>query len=71
VRSKGEEELISVAKEWDRAMVENDAEGRRGRVPGPVGAAPREFVAPAQGARSDWVLVLDDAAKGYPTERPK
>ncbi len=31
----------------------------------------REFVAPSQGARSDWVLVLDDAAKGYPTERSK
>jgi len=31
----------------------------------------REFVAPAQGARSDWVLVLDDAEKGYPTEQPK
>jgi hypothetical protein len=24
----------------------------------------REFVAPGQGARSDWVLVLDDAEKG-------
>jgi hypothetical protein len=31
----------------------------------------REFVAPSQGARSDWVLVLDDAAKGYPTEPSK
>jgi hypothetical protein len=31
----------------------------------------REFVAPSQGARSDWVLVLDDAAKGYPTEGSK
>lgn len=31
----------------------------------------REFVAPAQGAQNDWVLVLDDAAKGYPTEQPK
>jgi hypothetical protein len=31
----------------------------------------REFVAPAQGALSDWVLVLDDAAKGYPTEQPR
>jgi hypothetical protein len=29
----------------------------------------REFVAPSEGARSDWVLVLDDAEKGYPTER--
>ena len=29
----------------------------------------REFTGPAQGAPSDWVLVLDDAAKGYPTER--
>jgi hypothetical protein len=31
----------------------------------------REFVAPSQGPRSDWVLVLDDAAKGYPTEQSK
>src|SRR5262249_35213309 len=31
----------------------------------------REFVAPSRGARSDWVLVLDDAEKGYPTERSK
>jgi hypothetical protein len=31
----------------------------------------REFAAPSQGTRSDWVLVLDDAAKGYPTERSK
>jgi hypothetical protein len=31
----------------------------------------RQFVAPSQGARSDWVLVLDDAEKGYPTQRPK
>jgi hypothetical protein len=31
----------------------------------------REFAAPSQGAQSDWVLVLDDAGKGYPTERPK
>jgi hypothetical protein len=31
----------------------------------------REFVAPSQGPQSDWVLVLDDAAKGYPTERSK
>ena len=28
-----------------------------------------EFVAPSQGARSDWVLVVDDAAKNYPTEQ--
>jgi hypothetical protein len=27
----------------------------------------REFTCPSQGAQSDWVLVLDDAAKGYPT----
>jgi hypothetical protein len=26
----------------------------------------REFGAPTQGAQSDWLLVLDDAAKGYP-----
>src|SRR5437870_9834830 len=25
----------------------------------------REFVAPTQGAQSDWLLVLDDVAKGY------
>jgi hypothetical protein len=31
----------------------------------------REFVAPSQGARNDWVLVLDDAGKGYPTEPPR
>ena len=31
----------------------------------------REFVAPAQGAGGDWVLVLDDAGKGYPTEQAK
>jgi hypothetical protein len=30
----------------------------------------REFAAPSAGDRDDWVLVLDDAAKGYPTERP-
>jgi len=29
----------------------------------------REFVAPSLGDHEDWVLVLDDAAKGYPTER--
>jgi hypothetical protein len=28
----------------------------------------RQFIAPSQGARSDWVLVLDDAEKDYPTE---
>jgi len=28
----------------------------------------REFAAPAQGPRSDWVLVLDDAAKNSPLE---
>jgi hypothetical protein len=28
----------------------------------------REFTCPSQGPQSDWVLVLDDAAKGYPTE---
>ena len=26
----------------------------------------REFAAPTQGAQSDWLLVLDDAAKAYP-----
>ena len=26
----------------------------------------REFTAPSQGPQSDWLLVLDDAAKGYP-----
>ena len=31
----------------------------------------QEFVPPAQGAQSDWALVLDDAEKHYPTERPK
>jgi len=31
----------------------------------------REFVAPAKGAQSDLVLILDDAEKGYPTEPPK
>ena len=30
----------------------------------------REFVAPSQGDHSNWVLVLDDAEKGDPTERP-
>jgi hypothetical protein len=29
----------------------------------------REFVAPSHGPRSDWVLVLDDAEKNYPTRR--
>ena len=28
----------------------------------------REFAPPSQGDRDDWVLVLDDAAKGYPTK---
>jgi hypothetical protein len=27
----------------------------------------RDFVPPSQGKRSDWVLVLEDAAKGFPT----
>jgi hypothetical protein len=31
----------------------------------------REFSAPSQGPRSDWVLVLDDAAKDYPTKPTK
>lgn len=31
----------------------------------------REFTAPSAGDHDDWVLVLDDAAKGYPTERAK
>src|SRR5262249_46911630 len=31
----------------------------------------REFSAPSQGAQNDWVLVLDDAGKGYPIERSK
>lgn len=31
----------------------------------------REFVAPSRGARSDWVLVLDDAEKHYQTDRSK
>jgi hypothetical protein len=38
-----------------------------------IGAYPNtgqhEFQAPSQGDHDDWVLVLDDAAKGYPTER--
>jgi hypothetical protein len=28
----------------------------------------RAFTCPSQGPQSDWVLVLDDTAKGYPTE---
>lgn len=28
---------------------------------------PQEFLPPESGERQDWVLVLDDAAKGYPT----
>jgi hypothetical protein len=31
----------------------------------------RDFTAPSQGPRSDWVLVLDDAEKNYPTEPAK
>jgi hypothetical protein len=31
----------------------------------------REFLAPSTGERDDWVLVLDDAAKKYPTEKRK
>jgi len=27
----------------------------------------REFAPPTKGERSDWVLVLEDAAKDYPT----
>jgi hypothetical protein len=30
-----------------------------------------EFAAPSKGDQADWVLVLDDAEKGYPTERGK
>jgi hypothetical protein len=29
----------------------------------------REFVTPSAGERDDWVLILDDAARGYPTGR--
>jgi hypothetical protein len=29
----------------------------------------RGFIAPSQGPQSDWVLVLDDAEKNYPTKR--
>ncbi len=29
----------------------------------------REFAAPFKGEKDDWVLVLDDAAKKYPTEK--
>ena len=29
-------------------------------------AGVRAFAAPTQGPQSDWLLVLDDAAKGYP-----
>ena len=40
-----------------------------------IGAYPktgtREFMAPSTGDRDDWVLVLDDAAKGYSTEGSK
>jgi hypothetical protein len=31
----------------------------------------REFVTPSKGDRDDWVLVLDDLEKGYPTELRK
>lgn len=31
----------------------------------------RQFVAPTQGAHSDWVLVLDDARRDDPTEKPQ
>src|SRR5579883_213458 len=31
----------------------------------------REFAAPSHGPQSDWVLVLDDAEKNYPTERSR
>jgi hypothetical protein len=31
----------------------------------------REFTAPSQGNDSDWVLVLEDAEKGYPAEPAK
>jgi hypothetical protein len=31
----------------------------------------REFEAPSKGDKDDWVLVLDDAEKGYKTERAK
>ena len=40
-----------------------------------IGAYPsrgtQEFAAPSAGDRDDWVLVLDDAAKDYPSETPK
>ena len=29
----------------------------------------REFAPPSKGDRDDWVVVLDDAEKGYPTGR--
>ncbi len=35
------------------------------------GAGSREFAALSAGDRDDWVLVLDDAARGYPTGRPR
>lgn len=31
----------------------------------------REFVAPSQGPRNDWVLVLEDSEKGIPSESSK
>jgi hypothetical protein len=30
-----------------------------------------EFVPPSSGEKNDWVLVVEDAAKNYPTEAPK
>ena len=48
------------------------------RVRGPgrqVGEYPntggRKFVAPSSGEKDDWALVLEDAAKKYPTEPAK
>jgi hypothetical protein len=39
-----------------------------------IGAFPRsgerEFAPPTSGAGSDWILVLDDAARGYPASSP-
>ncbi len=46
-------------------------EGTWGEIGEYANTGTREFVAPSQGARSDWLLVLDDLEKGYPTERSK
>jgi hypothetical protein len=49
-----------------RAWWFNPRNGKANEIGKFANSAEREFVPPASGEDSDWVLVLDDAAKKYP-----